>query len=367
MAPSPTAKTPGSAKRRGDSWRDNGNESGLNLPVMATTPRTGSRVGRLANSKGAKIRPEADPCPDLDRLGSFPPPTATSEQLAIDNLRLATAMANRLARRTQMPFDDLHMVAIRGLLNGCRRYDPSTGNQLSTCVVPFIRGAMAQWLRDRGHSSGVKFPDRWRDKAPVVRRMAADGATLSAVVEATGFDVAEVEEILEAQGATRSLDDRGQRLRSGSDSFEWRTVEGNCEGKWHARTLLGRQELGPWQEPDPWDEIEAYDELNDALQIADEAHAALRWADRLMLEQAWEMRPRRQLARMPHGQFLRHAEDILRGERLRPHEEREPPALMVPVAGATDGARRRITEPAEILQVADQLGLFDAWRDGGEV
>ena len=339
MAPSPTAKTPGSAKRRGDRWRDNGNESGLNVPVMATTPRAGSRVGRLANSKGAKIRAETDPCPDLDRLGSFPPPTATSEQLAIDNLRLATAMANRLARRTQMPFDDLHMVAVRGLLNGCRRYDPSTGNRLSTCVVPFIRGAMAQWLRDRGHSSGVKFPDRWRDKAPMVRRMAADGATLSAVVEATGLEAAEVEEILEAQGATRSLDHESYRAERES-----------------------RHDY----EPDPWDEIEAYDELSDALRIADEAHAALWWADRLMLEQAWETRPRRQLARMPHGQFLRHAEGILRGERLKPHEERQPPALMVPVAGATDGARRRITEPQEILQAAEQLGLFDAFRDGGQ-
>lgn len=339
MAPSILSKAPSSAKHRGDRWSDNGSESGLNLPVMATTPRARQKAGRLSNSKDTKARAKAGPCPDLDRLGSFPPPTATSEQLAIDNLKLATAMANRLARRTQMPFDDLHMVAIRGLLNGCRRYDPSTGNRLSTCVVPYIRGAMAQWLRDRGHSSGVKFPDRWRDKAPTVRRMAADGATLSAVVEATGLEAAEVEEILEAQGATRSLDHESYQAE--------REGRHGCE-------------------PDPWDEIETYDELSDALQIADEAHAALRWADRLMLEQAWEMRPRRQLARMPHGQFLRHAEGVIRGERLKPHHERQPPSLMVPVAGATDGARRRITEPQEILQAVEQLGLFDACLDGGE-
>ncbi len=336
MAPDHPAKAPGGAKNGGGGWGDNGSESGPILPVMATTPRARQKVGRLSNSE---YRAEAGPCPDLDRLGSFPPPTATSEQLAIDNLKLATAMANRLARRTQMPFDDLHMVAVRGLLNGCRRYDPSTGNKLSTCVVPFIRGAMAQWLRDKGHSSGVKFPDRWRDKAPVVRRMVADGATLSAVVEATGLEAAEVGEILEAQGATRSLDHESyQAEREGRHDYE----------------------------PDPWDEIEACDELNDALRVADEAHAALRWADRLMLERAWEIMPRRQLARMPHGQFLRHAEGILRGERLRPHEEREPPSLMVPVAGATDGARRRVTEPREILQAAEQLGLFDACRDGGQ-
>ena len=333
------AQAPGSTKRRSGGWGDNGSESGPILPVIATTPRARQKAGRLSNSKDAKARAEASPCPDLDRLGSFPPPTATSEQLAIDNLKLATAMANRLARRTRMPFDDLHMVAIRGLLNGCRRYDPSMGNKLSTCVVPFIRGAMAQWLRDRGHSSGVRFPDRWRDKAPTVRRMAADGATLSAVVGATGLEAAEVGEILEAQGATRSLDHESYQAERES-----------CHG----------------YETDPWDEIESYDELCDALQIADEAHAALRWADRLMLEQAWEMKPRRQLARMPHGQFLRHAEGIIRGERLKPHQEPEPPSLMVPVAGATDGARRRVTEPREILLAAEQLGLFDTCRDGGE-
>jgi DNA-directed RNA polymerase specialized sigma subunit len=301
---------------------------------MATTTR------RLRAARSQKVRP--DPCPDLDRLKGFPPPTAWSEQLAADNLLLAASMANRMARSTRMPFDDLFLVAARGLLNGCRKYDPERLNPatkrpyaLSTCVVPYVRGAMTQWLRDKGHSSGVRFPDRWRDVAPTVRRLVADGATLSAVVEATGLAPEEVTAILEAQGATRLLDPEAL----------------------HAN-----------REPDPWDEIEGYDELNEVLRIADEAHAALRWADRQMLETAWDAQPRRQVARMPHGQFLRHAEGIIWGERLKPAPEQQALALVVPdgAAGGPEGkAGRRVTDPVEILRVAEQLDLFGACRDGG--
>jgi hypothetical protein len=191
---------------------------------------------------------------------------------------------------------------------------------------------MAQWLRDKGHSSGVKFPDKWRDVAPTVRRLAADGATLSAVVEATGLAPEEVTAVLGAQGATRLLDPEAL----------------------HAN-----------REPDPWDEIESYDELNEVLRIADEAHAALRWADRQMLETAWDAQPRRQVARMPHGQFLRHAEGIIWGERLKPAPEQQALALVVPdgVGGPEGKAGRRITDPVEILQVAEQLDLFGACHD----
>ena len=251
-------------------------------------------------------------------------------------------MASRMAAATRMPFDDLFLVAAQGLLKGCRRYDPERRNPksgepyaLSTCVVPFIRGAMAQWLRDRGHSSGVRFPDRWRDKAPTVRRLAGEGGTLNGIAEAVGLPAEEVSAILEAQGATRVLDP---------------------EAGFASR------------DPDPWDEAEAYDELAEALAIADQAHAALRWSDRVMLEQAWDAPRRRQLARMPHGQFLAHARGVIRGQKLRPAPEQQGLAIEVPEAlGATPGvARRRISGAVEILQAAEQLALFDACHDGHE-
>lgn len=240
-------------------------------------------------ARSIKIRPEASPSLDKGRLGRFPPPTAWSEQLAVDNLPLAASMAARMSQATRMPFEDLHLEATKGLLKGCRYYDPERINpesgepyKLSTCVVPFIRGAMAQYLRDRGHSSGVKFPDRWRDKSPTVRRLAANGARLEQVVEATGLAAAEIEAILAAQGVTTQVDPDAQGFAT--------------------------------YDPDPWDEVETCDELANALAIADLAHAFLKEADREMLVRNWDSSKRRQLARLPHGQFLLKARAIIRGQ-----------------------------------------------------
>ena len=127
----------------------------------------------LKAARSTRPRPPADPCPDQCQPRRFPPPTKCSEELAVANLQLARDMAQRMASATRMPWDDLFLVASMGLLKACRLYDPericpSTGRPyaISTLAVPFIRGAMAQHLRDKGHTSGVKFPDRWRDKAP---------------------------------------------------------------------------------------------------------------------------------------------------------------------------------------------------------
>jgi len=292
-------------------------------------------------ARSTKIR-DPGPCPDLEQLGSFPPPTPWSEQLAADNLGLARAMANRLASRTKMGFDDLYLVAVQGLLNGCRRYDPkriniATGRPyaLSTAVVPFIRGAMAQYLRDRGHSSGVKFPDRWRDKAPTVRRLAAADQPLSAIAEATGLQRGEVAEILEAQGATRCFDPDAQGY-----AF--------CD-------------------PDPLDEAEGHRELAEALALADRAHEALSWADQQMIERSWLLpRGRRTLRGLQFGQFIIRARRIRQGQQLQ-HEEHQGLTLELAPSTTAEGQakRRRITQPAEILQAAEQLALFGTCCDQG--
>lgn len=316
---------------------DHGARKWPDSPAVTATTR------RPRAARSTKIRPDSSADHDTGRLGSFPPPTPWSEQLAADNLRLAQAMASRMAANTRMPFDDLYLVALQGLLKGCRRYDPdrlnpATGRPyaLSTCVVPFVRGAMAQWLRDKGHSSGVKFPDKWRDKAPVVRRLAADGGTRETVAAATGLPPEEVEAILAAQSATRLLDPDAQ-------------VYASCD-------------------PDPWDEAEGCEEFADALRIADEAHEALRWSDRALIEQAWDAPRRRQLARLPHGQFLNHARVILRGQKLTPAPEQQGLAIVVPDGNAQgpDAPRRRISEPAEILRHIEQLALFGPCHDADE-
>lgn len=312
------------------------------MGTQNTAPPMPTRSLRAARS--TKPRPEVvDPRPAGGSTPGrrFPPPTEHSEQLAVENLQLARDMAQRMASATRMGWDDLFMVASMGLLKACRLYDPericpTTGRPyaLSTLAVPFIRGAMAQHLRDRGHTSGVKFPDRWRDKAPTVRRLAADGTAPAAIAQATGLSLQDVDGILQGQATPLALDPDSHGFAS-------------------------------W-DPDPWDEAETFGELQAVLAVADAAHEALGWADRAMLEAAWDLPgPRRQLARLPFQQFLRRTDSIIRRGRFAAVEGQQDLAVEVPIVlgGGPTSPRRRISRPAEILQVAEQLALFGPCLD----
>jgi len=135
--------------------------------------------------------------------------------MAVDNRMLAMDIANRFARSSGMPVADLETPAWVGLLKACRPYDPEKINPhtgkpyaLSSFAVPYIRWAMKQHVRDR--TFAVKFPHRWRELGPKVRRLHATGMTAAqvhaAIQPAPGVTVEEVEEILAAMRGTVELD-----------------------------------------------------------------------------------------------------------------------------------------------------------------
>jgi DNA-directed RNA polymerase specialized sigma subunit len=293
---------------------------------------------RVKGARSLKARPEA---PQGEaKLGSFPPPTEQSEQLAIDNQALAQDMAVRMAKLTRMDLESLRAVALLGLLKGCRLYDPSKVNpdngrpyRLSTCVVPYIRGAMLHYLRDKGHTSGVKFPDAWRDVAPRVRKLASEGASLDAISAQVDLPAHEVEEILQVQRTTALFDPE--------------------IGDAHRQCA-----------PDPLDEAEEHHELAEALAIADEAFAAMSWADQQMLIKSWQMKRGPQLASLPHGQFVRRVRRILMGLPVAAPQAQSALALDVPTGEAS--AQPRVTSSKQILHAAEQLGLFDAPEQNGK-
>jgi DNA-directed RNA polymerase specialized sigma subunit len=284
---------------------------------------------QIKGARSLKARPDApSSAQDQARLGSFPPPTEQSEQLAIDNQGLAQDMAVRMAKATRMDLESLKAVALFGLLKGCRLYDPTKINpangrpyRLSTCVVPYIRGAMLHYLRDKGHTSGVRFPDAWRDVAPRVRRLASEGASLDAISAQVGLPAQEVEEILQAQRTTALFDPEIGDIHR---DRRWRCV------------------------PDPLDEAEEHHELAEALAIVDRAFAAMSWPDQQMLIKAWQAKRGPRLASMPHGQFVRRVRRILMG---------------LPVAAPQ---QPRVTSSKQILDAAKQLGFFDAPEQGGK-
>jgi hypothetical protein len=151
----------------------------------------------------------------LSKLGSFPPPTETSEELAVANLDLASHQARKFAAATKMTaiLCDLEAVAWTGLLNACRRYDPTRINPssgrpytIATAAVPFIDGAMRRYLRDRGHA--IKFPNAWREKAPRARREVLSGKkTIEEAAAIVGMDPLDVGEMLHCMGPTETIAD----------------------------------------------------------------------------------------------------------------------------------------------------------------
>lgn len=181
-----------------------------------------TRTTRQPTARRSSRRPPTDP--DLSKLRSFPPPTETSEQLAVANLDLASHQARKFAAATKMTgiLCDLEAVAWTGLLNACRRYDPKRINPgtgrpytIATAAVPFIDGAMRRFLRDRGHA--IKFPYAWLEKAPRARREVLSGkCTIEQAAAIVGMDPLDVGEMLHCMGPTEAIQDEHFQTASGA-------------------------------------------------------------------------------------------------------------------------------------------------------
>ncbi|ELR96900.1 RNA polymerase sigma factor SigF [Gloeocapsa sp. PCC 73106] len=56
-------------------------------------------------------------------------------------------------------YEDLLQVGCLGLLRAIERFDPEKGHAFSSYAIPYIRGEIQHYLRDKNHS--VKIPRRW--------------------------------------------------------------------------------------------------------------------------------------------------------------------------------------------------------------
>lgn len=299
--------------------------------------------------RSSKAKAEAD-APQPAALDRFPPPTPWSEELAANNLRLAANRARRLHRLTLMPYDDLLQVAWVGLLKACRYYDPERKNpatgapyRLSTCAVPFIDGAMWQWLRKVGHP--LKIPNRWRELGPKVRRLAGMGRTAEQIEQEVGLPADEVRELIAATGPTAAL--RQDIVSSCSAS-------GGGMG-------LDDDDVGH----DPANGAE----LLELVEIARRAWGQLDWADRTQLEASWQAKRRRVVATLPLGQFRARVRRIVGGQRVAGGTERTPLGFEVEASGSggqqgsSRGSAAPAVDPGALTARADQLGLFETCAD----
>lgn len=76
------------------------------------------------------------------------------------NMGLVRKVAHRMAHQCSEPYDDLEQCGSLGLIRAIERFDPSQGFALSSFAMPYIRGEILHFLRDRANT--VKIPRRWQ-------------------------------------------------------------------------------------------------------------------------------------------------------------------------------------------------------------
>ncbi len=76
------------------------------------------------------------------------------------NMGLVRKVAHRLAYQCAEPFEDLEQCGYLGLITAIERFEPAQGYAFSSFAVPYIRGEILHFLRDRANT--VRIPRRWQ-------------------------------------------------------------------------------------------------------------------------------------------------------------------------------------------------------------
>ncbi|WP_404789530.1 RNA polymerase sigma factor SigF [Altericista sp. CCNU0014] len=76
------------------------------------------------------------------------------------NVGLVRKVAHRIAHQSSVPFEDLEQVGYIGLITATERFDPAKGCAFSSFAMPYIKGEILHFLRDR--SSAVRIPRCWQ-------------------------------------------------------------------------------------------------------------------------------------------------------------------------------------------------------------
>ncbi len=74
---------------------------------------------------------------------------------------LVRKMAYKFRHQCNEPYEDLEQIGYFGLIRAIERFNPSQGYAFSSFAIPYIRGEMLHFLRDR--STLLKIPRRWQE------------------------------------------------------------------------------------------------------------------------------------------------------------------------------------------------------------
>lgn len=88
------------------------------------------------------------------------PSAEVRNQLVKLNLGLVRREAHHWIAQCTESYEDLLQVGSIGLIRAIERFDMSKGHAFSSFAIPYIRGEIQHYLRDRG--SSVRIPRRWQ-------------------------------------------------------------------------------------------------------------------------------------------------------------------------------------------------------------
>lgn len=99
-------------------------------------------------------------------------PTVTlRNRLVQANMGLVRKVAYQMSQTCAETYEDLEQVAVFGLIRAVERFNPDRGVAFSSFAMPYIRGEILHYLRDRG--SMIRIPRVWQElysKGEKVRR-----------------------------------------------------------------------------------------------------------------------------------------------------------------------------------------------------
>ena len=86
---------------------------------------------------------------------------AVRNQIMQLNFGLVRKEAHHWVKQCHENYDDLLQVGCLGLIRAIERFDLEKGHAFSSFAIPYIRGEIQHYLRDKGYS--VRIPRRWME------------------------------------------------------------------------------------------------------------------------------------------------------------------------------------------------------------
>ena len=77
------------------------------------------------------------------------------------NAGLVRKVAHQISGQCAEPYEDLEQIGYIGLIRAIERYNAQKGTAFSSFAIPYIRGEMLHYLRDKG--SVMRIPRRWQE------------------------------------------------------------------------------------------------------------------------------------------------------------------------------------------------------------